>query len=206
MSQAFDDYEYKEGDHWIEPVIRSFEALTAEQTCSPELHILLGITRGIKSGTITKGDFFYTEIATKATASGESWEISCELLRLAEYGFFTNGVLAGVADVQPIKNHPNGFDLENWRGQLEEGIFEFDGVYNSPQGAILQGIMMATYDGTVRYGDPRFVKLAIEAMSKCPQQKYACRSLENFAEVGFFGSELIYGCEPDRTSAVSRIK
>lgn len=206
MSQVFDDYQHKEGDHWVEPVLRSFEALTTEQTCSPELHILLGVTRGIKTGTITRGDFSYTEIASKATASGEAAEISCELLCLARNGLFTNGSLPGSENVQPITNHPNDLDLENWQGQIDESLFEFHEVYNSPQGAILQGIMAATENGIVRCGDPRFVKMAIEAISKCPNQKYACRRLENLAEVGFFGSELIYGCEPEKTSAVSRLK
>lgn len=200
-----DEYSYKEGDHWIESVIFSLEALTKDHTCSPELHILLGIARGVKTGTITKGDYFYTEIATKATVDGDL-DICSELMNLAANGLFTNGILPGAEEIQPIIDHPNHLDLQNWQGGFEDGIFNCDGVYNSPQGAILQGIMVATENETVRYGDHRYVKLAIEAVSGCRDQKYACRNLENFAELGFFGSELIHGCEPDRSSAVSRLK
>lgn len=206
MSKVFDDYEHEEGHHWVERSLRSFESLAKEHTCSPELHILIGLARGIKTGTITKGDFSYTEIATKAAVGGETWEISSELLDLARNGLFTNTLLRGAKNVQPIVDHPHDLDPANWQLPVEETLFDDSKIYNSTEGAILQGIVSGTCDDTIRYGDSRYYKLAIDAVNKVDQPQELYVALELLAEAGFFGSELLLGCEPEKSTAVSRLK
>lgn len=211
------EYEFKQGDHWVVGVLKALETIEkGGHECSPEFYVLLGLAKGIQLGFITQGNATYTDIALKATVDGSSTEIRDVVHELGRFGLFAAGPLGGSKGRQilektraeePAFDFTDPYNLpSHWKGDLADMLWRCHSGGAIPELNVLHGILSSVENDLLRYGEPRIGGLLLEASRRAEDSRLFSEALEQFATFGFFGNEILPGCQPERISAVDRVR
>jgi hypothetical protein len=203
---------------WVREVRETFDAIrkrVSGREPNLEFYALYGIVEGIELGTITRGNSSYRELAAKAMVDGEPPTcLEQPLLELGRNGLFISGFLADrnpTPTLTPEDELPARYRHSimptHWALAIESTLVKSAG--ENSETFVARGAVYSILRGHTTHGDPelgKFILRALHNMDLHDSHIHNQDAARCVGRGGLLGDELLLGCEPEKQTAVDRLK